>query len=260
MFSWPDGCAGAISLTFDDGMGSQLLRAFPAMRERGIRGTFYLNPRGSEDDPRRDMPWRAFLEIWRPVAEAGNEIGNHSLRHPCSLNIDVERAWGEPGTNLQDWTIARMEADVLEAQRRIAEAFPSQTATSFAYPCYETAVGRGAGRTSYVPLVARHFAAGRARGELRGELANDPRRCDLHHLSSWAAERQPGALLIGLAEQAAALGRWGIFTFHGVDEGHLPVAAVDLVELLDHLARRRDAIWVAPVAEVASYIRRTVNL
>jgi hypothetical protein len=90
---------------------------------------------------------------------------------------------------------------------------------------------------------------------LRGELANDPRFCDLHHLSSWAVERQAGAFMIGLAELACALGRWGIFTFHGIQEGHLPVGDTDFMELLDHLTRRRDAVWVAPVADVAAHIR-----
>jgi peptidoglycan/xylan/chitin deacetylase (PgdA/CDA1 family) len=247
---WPNGCAGAISLTFDDGMGSQLMAAFPAMRERGLRGTFYLNPHGSEDDPRLALPWRAFLELWRPVAAAGNEIGNHSLRHPCSLNVDVDALWGKSGANLLTWTLDALEADLLEAQRRIAAVFPEQHATSYAYPCYETSVGRGATRTSYVPLIARHFAAGRA----GGELPNDPRFCDLHHLSSAAVERRSGSALVGLTEQAAARGGWGILTFHGICEGHLPVADTDFAELLDHLARRQDTLWVAPVAEVAGYV------
>jgi hypothetical protein len=251
--NWPNGCAGAISITFDDGMESQLQLAAPLLHERGLRGSFYLNPRGSEDDPARTLPWRGWLERWRPVAEAGSEIGNHSLHHPCSLNIDTEREWGK--RNLLDWTLAELEADLVEAQRRIGAIFPAQTATSFAYPCYETSIGRGTERTSYVPLVARHFAAGRVRGELRGELANDPRACDLHHLSSWAVERQPGAAMIGLAEHACALGRWGIFTFHGIGEGHLLVGESDLAELCDHLARRHETIWVAPVADVAAWVR-----
>jgi len=153
--------------------------------------------------------------------------------------------------NLLDWTLADIERDFLEAQRRLADVFPDQGRMSFAYPCYESTVGRA----SYVPVVARHAVAGRARGELRGELANDPRYCDLWHLSSWAVERQAGAFMIGLCEQAAALGRWGIFTLHGIHEGHLPVGDTDFVELLDHLVRRQDDIWVAPVAEIAGYVR-----
>lgn len=249
---WPSGRAGAISLSFDDGLPSQRAVALPAMNARGLRGTFYVNPIGSEDDAALPHTWREGLEAWRPARAAGHELANHSLAHACSLNIEM--TWGMRA-NLLDWSLADVERDLLEAQRRLADVFPEQGPTSFAYPCYESTVGRGADRASYVPVVARHAVAGRARGELRGELANDPRYCDPCHLSSWAVERQAGAFMIGLAEQSAALGRWGIFTFHGIHEGHLPVGDTDFVELLDHLVRRQGDFWVAPVAEVAAYVR-----
>jgi hypothetical protein len=56
-------------------------------------------------------------------------------------------------------------------------------------------------------------------------------------------------------EQAVELGRWGIFTFHGVQEGHLPIGGTDFVELLEHLTHHRDRIWTAPVATVGAYVR-----
>jgi hypothetical protein len=180
-------------------------------------------------------------------------MGNHSLTHPCSLNIQTDWAG-----NLRDMTLEDIESDLAAAQERLDQAFPHQAHTSFAYPCYETFVGKGENRASYVPLVARMFAAGRASGELWGELANDPLHCDLHALSSWCVERQTGACMIGLVEQAVALGRWGIFTFHGIQEGHLPVGDTDLAELLDHLDRQRQRVWVAPVAEVAVYVASQV--
>jgi peptidoglycan/xylan/chitin deacetylase (PgdA/CDA1 family) len=252
MSIWPGTCVAAVSLTFDDGLGSHLSRALPALDERGLRGTFYLNPRGSEEDPRRPLPWREKLAPWGSASAAGHEMGNHTLRHPCSLNIDTS-GW-QPDANLRSWTLDRIEADIAEAQRRIAAAFPAQRATSFAYPCYESTLGSGADRVCYTPVVARYCNAGRAGGALSGNLANDPPFCDRFHLSSWPAERLSGPTMIGLVERAAALGRWGIFTFHGVDEGHLSVSAADFAELLDHLARRRDAVWVAPVAEVADLL------
>ena len=253
MSFWPQDTQGAISLTFDDGMSSQFKIALPALNERGLKATFYLNPRGCEEDSNCEESWRESLGKWTPAFQAGHEIGNHSLLHPCSLNIND--AWLE-GKNLLDWSLERIESDVLEAQRRIITCFPEQKHTSYAYPCYESTVGRGINRQSYVPLIAREFIAGRAKGELRGELANDPVYCDLHHLSSWPVERQPGAFMIGLVEQAIALGRWGIFTFHGIQEGHLLVGDTDFIELLDHLIRRKDAVWVVPVAEVALFINQ----
>ena len=68
------------------------------------------------------------------------------------------------------------------------------------------------------------------------------------------ALRGPEAELVGLAERAAAAGRWTILTFHGINEGHLAVADVDLRELVDHLRRHRERIWTAPVATVAQQI------
>ena len=66
--------------------------------------------------------------------------------------------------------------------------------------------------------------------------------------------------LIGLVEACAAAGWWGIFAFHGVDQGHLPIAAdclqsaYDLCTLLDHLARNKERVWVGTVVEVAEYV------
>lgn len=245
MSFWSPPHTAALSLTFDDGTPSHLEIVIPELEKRGLRGTFYLNPRGDEDNA-SPRSWRKALEPWLPAAQAGHEMGNHTLNHPCSLNIDIDWA-----PNLLTMTLADLEADLREAQRRLSSMFPDQKATSFAYPCYETSLGRGLNRVSYVPLVARYFIAGRA----RGELANDPAYCDLHSLSSVNVERQTGAFLIGLAELALAQGRWAILTFHGIDEGHLPVSQPDFIDFLDHLARRRDQLWVAPVAEVAAYIQ-----
>jgi hypothetical protein len=63
-----------------------------------------------------------------------------------------------------------------------------------------------------------------------------------------------GAELVGVAEQAPAQGRWSILTFHGVGEGHLPIAPNDLEELCAFLARNRTRSWTAPVATVAQRV------
>ncbi len=239
---WPERRRGAVSLTFDDGLRSQLQAAIPALDEHGLRATFYLNP------PRdgAEAEWRERLAPWREAAARGHEMGNHSLTHPCSENF----AFRGGSKGLESMTLADMERDVLEAEHRLLVGVPEQTVRSFGYPCYQDYVGAGAGRQSYVPLIARHFVA--ARG--KGETANDPARCDLHALWSWPVERMSGAELVGLAERAAAEGRWAILTFHGINEGHLTVAETDLRELLGFLARHQERLWTAPVAVVAQRV------
>jgi hypothetical protein len=235
-FAWPDGRQCAISLTFDDGMRSHLEVAVPRLEERGFHGTFYLNPRGDD--------WLDALAPWQPVQAAGHEIGNHTMAHPCNLNTDP---------NLLSWTLDMIEQDVRETQRRLDLAFPGQGARSFAYPCYESDVGRGATRQSYTPVIARYFPA--ARAKVLSDRGNHPLHADLHHLSSWGAERMPYWELIGLVERCAVEGWWGIFTFHGVNQGHLPIAEHDLCTLLDHMARNRGRVWVGTVVEVATHVK-----
>lgn len=235
---WPDGCAGAVSLTFDDGTRSQLEIAIPMLNEFGLQATFYINPRGDD--------WMARLAPWREAARAGHEIGNHSLSHPCSRAFRDVR----DGRGLEDLTLEDIERDVLEAERRLREAIPEQDERTFCYPCYQSHVGAGPRQQSYVPVIAHHFIA--ARG--KGEVANHPLTCDLHYLWSWPVERMWGAELVGLAERAASQGRWAILTFHGIHQGHLSVADVDLRELCAFLARSRNRLWVAPVVTVARRI------
>jgi len=235
---WPDDCQGAVSLTFDDGMTSQLQVAIPMLNEHGLTATFYVNPRGEN--------WRERLEPWRAAARAGHEIGNHTMGHACTRAF---RDTGEPA-GLEAMTIEELEADVVEAERRLRLALPEQQDRSFSYPCYQDHIGEGEGRQSYVPVIARHFIAARA----KGEVANHPLSCTLHHLSSWPVERCCGATLVGLAERAASQGRWTILTFHGINQGHLTVADVDLRELCAHLRRHRERLWTAPVITVARRI------
>lgn len=241
-FPWPGNRTGAISLTFDDGLASQLAVAVPTLNQVGLQGTFYLSP---------GPDYEQALSPWREVAAAGHELGNHTISHPCAYNAFSK---ANPVTlALEDMILDELEAEIVEASRRLRALVPQQSDISFAYPCYQSFVGRGLTRQSYVPLVARHCIAGRGFGEY--PLANDPDHCDLAYLWAWPCERMSATELLGLAERTAAVGRWGIMVFHGVHEGHLSITEGDLAELCALLAARSDRIWTAPVATVARWVR-----
>lgn len=239
---WEGNYLGAVSLTFDDGHPSQLERAAPLMEERGLRGGFYLSP-GQPD-------WKEWLQPWRLVADRGHEIGNHSVGHVCSRNFTTDTE----AKGLERTTLEEIEADVLEAERRLQTVVPAPV-RSFAYPCYQTDVGEGLTRQSYVPVIARHFIAARAIGEYG--FANTPLNCDLHCLWSHNAEHCRGTELVGLVRKAVKYGRWIIFAFHSIEGGRLGIAEYEFVELLDYLADEHERIWTAPVAEVAQFLRKT---
>jgi len=238
-FSWPGGRKAAISLTFDDGLLSQLNIAIPLLDKFGFKATFYINPSGD---------YKSLLKPWKDVADSGHEIGNHTLTHPCSCNFDFARSSGKC---LEEMTLEEIRDDIMEAHRRIKEIIPGGSRT-FAYPCYETAVGRGLSKKSYVPIVAEVFLAARGGGALG--YPNSPLVCDLHELWSWSVHRMSFEGMIGLAIRASFEGGWAIYTFHGINEGHLPISDHDLTGFLMFLKKNGDKIWVAPVCEVAEYI------
>jgi peptidoglycan/xylan/chitin deacetylase (PgdA/CDA1 family) len=238
-FERPEGVEAAVSLSFDDGLRSQLEVGVPLLNHYDVRGTFYVNPR---DD------YAEMLDRWRAAADAGHEIGNHTINHPCSKNFSFISDFGRRA--LEEMTLDDIGWEIGETNRRLNEALPNQGAVSFAYPCYQPFVGRGNKRQSYVPVVLEHCVAGRG----RGERSNDPRYCDLGYVWSWPCERMQSHTLIGIVEEAIAQKRWAILTFHGIHEGHLSVGENDLAELCAHLQHNKHRVWTATVAEAAKWI------
>src|SRR4029453_2307695 len=106
--------------------------------------------------------------------------------------------WSAPDRALEHWTLEQVDADVREASELLRALVPGIGGFSFAYPCGQTFVGRGPGRQSYVPVIARQFAS--ARGV--GESAKNPAVCDLHCLSSWMVRGLGVRELIAMLEPA----------------------------------------------------------
>ncbi len=229
---------GAVSLTFDDGTKEQLERVVPLLEQFDLKATFYLQPHG-EDWQRRCAPWRE-------VAKNGHELGNHTLSHVCSCNV------GSLLRSLESMTLAEIELNILAAQERLQTLAPHQRYWTFAYPCSCTFVGRGKNRQSYVPVVARHFLAGRTVGEYG--FANAPALVDLACVWGLSVERMSGFEMIGLVEELTARGQWVILVFHEIDGQRLTVGSYDFRMLLAYLRRRDKEVWTAPVFAVAKRI------
>ncbi len=236
---WPPGVRAAVSLSFDDAVRSQLDTAIPILNQHGLRGTFYVNPGPGSRFERE-------IERWRQAHAQGHELANHTVRHPCSGNF----GFIGPDRALELWTLADIEADVLAASERLRALVPGIGRFSFAYPCGQTFVGRGAQLQSYVPVIARHFTV--ARGV--GESANNPAICDLHHLSSWMVKGLTAQQLIDMVEPAIAAGHWAIFCFHGIGGDNHPIDVDAFAGLVDYLARRRPEVWTDTVQTVGEYV------
>jgi peptidoglycan/xylan/chitin deacetylase (PgdA/CDA1 family) len=242
-FRWPDGRRAAVSLTWDDARPSQVDVGVPILNRYGIRGTFYLLPRNM----------RGRVAKWRAAAAQGHEIGNHSLRHPCTGNFV---GWQTRATMLENYSLGRMERELLKANRILGAALGVRP-TSFAYCCGQSFVGRGRRLRSYVPLVARLFVVGQAG---YSETYASPERCDLAQVPSIKFDNKTFDELRVTVDAAVADGCWLILFGHEVGgaRARQTTSAGALRRLCAHL-RSRPEIWVDTVTAVGRHIGATVR-
>jgi peptidoglycan-N-acetylglucosamine deacetylase len=243
VFDWPGNNRAALSLSFDDGHGSQLDRGLPIFRRYGTKVTFYVLPFRVEKR----------VEDWKEALADGHEIGNHTLGHPCTGNFSWARA---DGVELEEYDLTRMHRELLEANEVIGQMLGIRPAT-FAYPCGQTYVGREADTKSYVRLVAEFFKSGR---RWMDEVDNDPSYCDLSQIMARRMDGQVFGELRGMLDKAIADGRWLVLVGHHIGKrGEYTTDTEALRQLLEYVTDPYQRVWLAPVGEIAQYVRAQRN-
>ena len=236
---WPGEAKAAVSLTYDDGLPSQLDYASPQLRARGMRATFFLT----------EQNMRARLDDWRRAAAAGNEIGDHTVTHPCVLRRYSAESF------------SRLELEPME--RFLDDNFGASRFKSYAYPCDNTSLGGGPQlirEARYRDVVGPMFQAARttegppnAPGEV---LAN---RLFLNGFEP-TYDRDAVEPAFRYLRRAMTEGGWAILVFHEVLPRRMGVGDTCLRNhgrILDWIGGQ--PIWCAPMGEVFTHIRRTLG-
>lgn len=235
---WPEGKMMALSLTFDDARESHPKVGLPLFKELDAQATFYVVP----------AAMRKYMEEWKAIVEAGHELGNHTLVHPCSGNFPWAR-----GKALENYNLNAMRAELLEASSQI-EAMTGVKPTSFAYPCGQSYVGRGQDTRSFVPLIAELFTTGR---DWLNEAPNSPVYADLSQLQGISMDGKDFKKDIRpILRQAASNGDWVILAGHEIGEGGFQTTKVQMLrDLMEYVQDPQYGIWMAPVGEIAKYVQ-----
>ena len=233
---WPGRARAAVSLTYDDGLDSQLANAVPALDAAGFKATFFLT--------QENMAAR--LDDWTRVAAEGHEVADHTMTHPCELK-------GFRTSSFRDTQVQPMEAF-------LDEHFGADRVRTYAYPCGETGLGAG-------PVARRRARYLKA---LRGEVIaartvegapNDPRRVlrDRFRLAGFEPtyEVDTPRLAFRYVRQAIGAGAWAILVFHEIlperrQDGDTRIAVHQ--QVLDWL--KAAPVWCAPMGEVFQHASR----
>ncbi len=236
-FAWPEGRRAAVSLSFDDARSSQVDTGLAVLDRLGAKATFYVVPARVEER----------LAGWKRLVASGHEIGNHSLRHPCTGNFEWSRE-----AALENYSLDEMRKELIESNRRLGEMLGVEP-VSFAYPCGQTFVGRGQSTRSYVPLIAELFLSGR--GWL-DETPNDPVFHDPAQVTGMSMDGMDFPEIRTLVETAREAGQWLVLAGHEMARSGRQTTRIEMLEqLIVYLQDPRNEIWFETVETVARYLK-----
>ena len=232
----------AVVLTYDDAIDVDLDNVLPALDSLGLKATFYLIGSSPVVGKR--------LEEWRSAARNGHELGNHSLFHPCDASLPG-RSFIQADLDLSKYSINRAEAEI-RINNTLLNAIDGKTKRTFAYPCGDLKIRD----TFFYPGLRKDFVAARGvtpRMDAIGQV-------DLDNIDCYAMNGQSAEEMIALVQKAMQTHTLLVFLFHGVGGGHsINVGLNEHSRLLHYLKAHENNIWIAPMVDVAGYIRTNSN-
>jgi sialate O-acetylesterase len=233
-----NGKACAVVLTYDDAINVDLDNVVPALDSANLKGTFYLI--GSSDVVNKR------LNEWRAIAKNGHELGNHALFHPCDGSLPG-RGFVTADHDLSKYTIGRA-VDEIRINNTLLKAIDGKSLRTFAYPCGDTQIGG----VPFYPSLVNDFAG--ARGVSPGLQTID--KVDLTNIDCYGINGQNADYMIDLVKKAQASHTLLVFLFHGVGGGHSINVSLDAhSKLVHYLKANEKGIWIAPMVDVASYVK-----
>lgn len=228
----------AVVLTYDDAINQHLDNAIPVLDSLGLKATFYITAFSTSLQTR--------MEEWRKLAANGHELGNHTLYHPCIGGPG--RSWLRPEYDMRNYTVQRM-VDETRMTNLFLRALDGKTRRTFAFTCGDMKIGD----SSFINAMRTDFVAARA---VRNEM-HQINQIDLFNVDCYLVNGESGAQLIEWARKAMATNSLLVILFHGVGGGNgLDVSLPAHREFLQFLKQNEKDIWVAPMLEVADYIRK----
>jgi peptidoglycan/xylan/chitin deacetylase (PgdA/CDA1 family)/lysophospholipase L1-like esterase len=223
---WADNKAGAVSITFDDGIMSQYTQAVPALNARGFKGTFFVITGRIDSDTVHDF---ATWDEWRNAANQGHEIGSHTKTHP----------------HLPQLSLAQMQDEIGGAKAAIDAQITTQKCLTFSYPFGEL--------NDNAELIAQAYYIA-ARGT-SCDLNNTP--YDLYDMKA-CEDTLSVEQMKAKADEAEQQGKWLISFHHSLDGtmyGYWTIGM--LTDYLGYLKTKN--LWVDTFGSVTKYIKERAS-
>lgn len=232
------GKRAAVVLTYDDGLNVHLTNTIPSLDSAGLRGTFYISDYANN--------LQSQISGWRKAAAKRHELANHTVWHPCEGGR-AGREFVKGDYDMRFYTVRRI-TDEIRMMNNLLKAIDGKKKRTFAFPCGDTKIGD----TAYIEGLQADFIAARGVSGVMPTINN----VNLYDFPGLMVNGQTGDELIALVKQAEQKGALLVFLFHGVGGEHgLNVSLPAHRQLLQYLKQKQKDIWVAPLVEVAEYVK-----
>jgi len=229
----------AVVITYDDAINQHLDNAIPVLDSLGLKATFYITAFSQASRER--------MSDWKKIAVSGHELGNHTLFHPCIGNIKG-REWVTSENDLSKYTVQRMINEV-RMTNLFLQALDGKTKRTFAYTCGDMKIGD----SSFINPMKNDFIAARA---VRNQM-HTINEIDLYNVDCYMVNGETGNQMIEWVKKAIGTNSLLVILFHGVGGGNaLNVSLPAHREVLQYLKQNEKDIWIAPMFEVAEYVKK----
>jgi sialate O-acetylesterase len=226
-----------VVITYDDAINQHLDNAIPVLDSLGLKATFYLTAFSASMQTR--------LNDWKKLAVNGHELGNHTLYHPCIGGKG--REWVSKEYDLSNYTVKRM-VDETRMTNLFLQALDGKTNRTFAFTCGDMKIGD----SSFINAMKNDFVAARA---VRNQM-HKINEVDLYNVDCYMVNGETGTQIIEWTKKAIETNSLLVILFHGVGGGNaLNVSIPAHREFLQYLKKNEKDIWIAPMLEVAEYIK-----
>lgn len=228
----------AVVLTYDDALNVHLDNAIPLLDSLGLKGTFYLTA--------SSKPAMNRIQDWRKAATNGHELGNHTLFHPCDATREG-MSWVRPEYDLSKYSMNRIVSEV-QTCNAFLEAIDGKKERTFAFTCGHKKVAEG----KFIQSLQNDFVGARA---VRHQM-HTLKDVNVMDFDCYGINGETGKQMIDLVKKASETGSLLVFLFHGVGGEHgLNVSLEAHRELLKYLKQNESEIWIAPMVDVAKFVK-----
>jgi len=227
----------AVVITYDDAIDQHLDNAIPVLDSLGLKATFYVTAFSPSMQTR--------LNDWKKLATKGHELGNHTLYHPCIGGKG--REWVKPEYDMNNYTVKRM-VDETRMTNLFLQALDGKTKRTFAFTCGDMKIGD----SSFINVMKNDFVAARA---VRSQM-HKINEVNLYNVDCYMVNNHGFKQMKEWVDQAMQTKSLLVILFHGVGGGNaLDVALPAHREFLQYLKKNEKDIWIAPMLDVADFIK-----